>query len=47
MHFLPTWNCAHINNREIIPGIERLAAAEKYALPVICTPLELMGTSQK
>ena len=43
MHFLLTWNCAHINNGEIIPGVERLAAALGYTLPVICTPLELMG----
>ena len=41
MHFLLT--CAHINNGEIIPGVERLAAAHGYTLPVICTPLELMG----
>jgi predicted nucleic acid-binding protein len=46
VHFLLTWNCAHINNGEIIPGIERLATAEGYALPVICTPLELMGISE-
>lgn len=43
MHFLLTWNCAHINNGEIIPGVERLAEAQGYDLPVICTPLELMG----
>ena len=43
MHFLLTWNCSHINNGEIIPSVERLAQAEGYALPVICTPLELMG----
>jgi hypothetical protein len=46
MHFLLTWNCAHINNGEIIPDIERLAADEGYVLPVICTPLELMGVSE-
>jgi hypothetical protein len=45
MHFLLTWNCTHINNSEIIPGVERLAAARGYTLPVICTPLELMGIS--
>lgn len=43
MHFLLTWNCAHINNGEIIPGVERMAQAGGYVLPVICTPLELMG----
>jgi hypothetical protein len=46
LHFLLTWNCAHINNGEIIPGIGRLASAEGYALPVICTSLELMGISE-
>jgi len=46
MHFLLTWNCTHINNGEIIPGVERLAAAYGYKLPVICTPLELMGISE-
>ena len=45
MHFLLTWNCTHINNGEIIPGVEQLAAAHGYRLPVICTPLELMGIS--
>ena len=46
MHFLLTWNCIHINNREIIPGVERLCSQAGYPLPVICTPLELMGTSE-
>lgn len=45
MHFLLTWNCTHINNREIIPGLERVCADNGYRLPVICTPLELMGVS--
>ena len=44
MHFLLTWNCTHISNREIIPGIERVCLDNGYRLPVICTPLELMGT---
>lgn len=46
MHFLLTWNCTHINNREIIPHVERIAADMGYVLPVICTPLELMGISE-
>ena len=45
MHFLLTWNCTHINNREIIPNIERLCVDNGYRLPVICTPLELMGVA--
>ena len=43
LHFLLTWNCTHINNGEIIRGVERLARGRGYTLPVICTPLELMG----
>ena len=46
MHFLLTWNCRHINNREILPEIERACEALGYACPVVCTPLELMGTSE-
>lgn len=46
MDFLLTWNCTHINNREIIPGVEQLCADGGYRLPVICTPLELMGISE-
>ena len=46
MHFLLTWNCIHINNREIIPGVERLCLQAGYPLPVICTPLELMGAPE-
>jgi hypothetical protein len=45
MHFLLTWNCTHINNREIIPSIERVCLARGCRLPVICTPAELMGVS--
>ncbi len=46
MHFLLTWNCRHINNREILPEIERACAGLGYTCPVVCTPLELMGTSE-
>ncbi len=46
MRFLLTWNCAHINNGEIIPGVQRLPKTEGCGLPVICTPLELMGVTE-
>ncbi|HMP82313.1 MAG TPA: type II toxin-antitoxin system VapC family toxin [Verrucomicrobiota bacterium] len=46
MHFLLTWNCRHINNGEILPEIERACAKLGYTCPVVCTPLELMGTSE-
>jgi hypothetical protein len=45
-HFLLTWNCTHINNGEIIPRVQQVVSDSGYSLPVICTPLELMGTSK-
>ena len=45
-HFLLTWNCHHINNGEILPGVQRLCVGLGYRFPVVCTPLELMGTSE-
>jgi hypothetical protein len=43
MHFLLTWNCAHIANAEMFVAIERVCQAHGFACPVICTPEELMG----
>ncbi len=43
-HFLLTWNCHHINNGEILPGVQQLCVRFGYRFPVVCTPLELMGT---
>ena len=45
-HFLLTWNCHHINNGEILPAVQRLCVGLGYKFPVVCTPLELMGTSE-
>jgi predicted nucleic acid-binding protein len=45
-HFLLTWNCHHINNGEILPEVQRLCIGLGYRFPVVCTPLELMGTSE-
>lgn len=44
MHFLPTWNCTHIANAEMAPGIREACRAQGFSAPVICTPEELMGT---
>ena len=41
--FLLTWNCAHIANAELRPGIEKICREQGYAAPVLCTPDELMG----
>jgi hypothetical protein len=44
--FLLTWNCAHIANAELRPGIERVCREQGYAAPVLCTPEELMGETE-
>jgi predicted nucleic acid-binding protein len=43
MHFLLTWNCAHIANAEMFVAIERVCQENGFSCPVICTPEELMG----
>lgn len=43
VEFLLTWNCTHIANAEMQRGMARVATSKGYALPVLCTPLELMG----
>jgi hypothetical protein len=45
MDFLLTWNCAHINNLNVIRRVERICAAAGRPCPVICTPDELLPTS--
>lgn len=43
VHFLLTWNCAHLANAEITPKVRVACEARGYTCPVICTPEELMG----
>lgn len=43
MEFLLTWNCRHIANAEIIDGLETVALAAGYRIPMLCTPEQLMG----
>ena len=43
MHFLLTWNCAHIANAEMAVVIETTCRENGFTNPVICTPEELMG----
>ena len=43
MHFLLTWNCAHIANAEMAVAIERVCREHGLSCRVICTPEELMG----
>jgi hypothetical protein len=43
VHFLLTWNCAHLANAEITPKVRFACEARGFSCPVICTPEELMG----
>jgi len=43
MDFLMTWNCRHIANVELLPGIRRTVEGRGYELPWVCTPEELSG----
>lgn len=43
IEYLLTWNCKHIANAEMQPALVRLCGARGYALPVLCTPEQLMG----
>jgi len=40
--FLLTWNCTHINNAQLLPGIQQACRQAGFHCPVICTPEELM-----
>jgi predicted nucleic acid-binding protein len=42
IEYLLTWNCKHIANPSLRPGIERVCRERGYEPPVICTPQELM-----
>jgi hypothetical protein len=43
MDYLLTWNCRHINNAEILRAVATICTRHGYALPMVCTPEELMG----
>lgn len=45
VEYLLTWNCKHIANAEVLPRIAALAEARDLALPIICTPEELLGVA--
>ena len=44
MSYLLTWNCKHLANAQILRRLQPVAAQFGYHLPVVCTPLQLMGT---
>ena len=43
MDYLLTWNCRHIANAQIQGKLAEISLNYDYALPVLCTPNELMG----
>ena len=42
VEYLLTWNLTHLANAVLRSRVERLARIRGYALPLICTPMELM-----
>ena len=40
---LLTWNCRHIANAAIMKELGAIVAANGYAMPILCTPEELLG----
>ncbi len=43
MDFLLTWNCRHIHNAMISRRMSEVCSAQGFALPILCTPRELMA----
>lgn len=43
--YLLTWNCRHLANAQILRRLAREATRSGWGLPIVCTPLELMGDS--
>ena len=43
MDYLLTWNCTHIANATYQPIIGDVCDDFGFAMPVICTPDQLMG----
>ena len=43
INYLATWNCRHIANAHIRREVNRKCVERSYTMPIICTPLELLG----
>ena len=43
MSYLLTWNCRHLANAQILRRLQRVAKQFGHHMPVVCTPLQLMG----
>ena len=44
INYLLTWNFKHLANAVIQSGLRPVAEQRGYRLPIVCTPLQLMGT---
>jgi hypothetical protein len=44
--YLLTWNLKHPTNAEILLRLRPVAEQRGHRLPVVCTPLQLMGVSR-
>lgn len=42
MSYLVTWNCRHMANEVLVPRISSIMMSRGYAVPVICTPSQLL-----
>ena len=42
MNYLLTWNCRHMANEVLVPRIGSIMLSRGYAVPVICTPSQLL-----
>lgn len=43
IQYLLTWNCRHIANAKILPGIRNVLTDLGIPVPIICTPEEMLG----
>ena len=43
IEYLLTWNCKHIANAEVRPGLTEQCREHDCEPPTVCTPEELMG----
>ena len=43
IHYLLTWNCAHIANAKRFEAIQTICIEHGYKSPILCTPDELIG----
>lgn len=41
--YLPTWNCKHLANAQLIRKLAVFINSREFNMPLICTPEELMG----